>query len=317
MKTRTPLISAAILASLSLGIPVQSSFAQSDSAPAGPNLIASERNMPTLNDRNLGDIRYDVPAPSDRATQFRFAMKGYVFGIRMIKANYTGYVDPRTGSNGQGVNSNGRYAAYADIKTSGLGAMLKKMEIWAVTSGRYDGAGLHPDFHVQQNMDGKERRVEMNYDYSAGAVDVNIIPTLGSQGVPAASPQERFSADDTISAVLNLMLRGERIEGDLCDGTVRTFDSKQHYGLRMERAGTKRRKFGGEKVETIRCHVYYEPINGFDPEDLPSDEEGSTPVTVYFVPRPDLGLNIPLRFTYKISAIKAVIKLDEWEIRTP
>ena len=146
---------------------------------------------------------------------------------------------------------------------------------------------------------------------------MNIIPTLGSQGVPPASPQERFSADDTISAVLNLMLRGEHIEGELCNGTVRTFDSKQHYGLRMERAGTKRRKFGGEKVEAVQCLVYYEPINGFDPEDLPSDEEGSTPVKVTFVPRPDIGLNIPLRFTYKISAIKAVIKLDKWEIHTP
>lgn len=276
------------------------------------NLIMNERNMPTLNARNLGERRYDIIAPSEDALQFRFGLKGYVFGIRMIKANYTGYVDPDDVT-----AETGRYAAYADIKTSGLGALLKKLEIWAVTSGRFDKDGLHPDFHVQQNMDGKERRVEMNYDTEASTIDVNIIPTLGSQGVPPASPEERFSADDTISAVLNLMLRGERIGGELCDGTVRTFDSKQHYGLRMERDGTKTRKFGKDNVQTVRCKVYYEPINGFDPEDLPSDEEGSTPVTVYFVPRPDLGLNIPLRFTYKISAIKAVIKLDEWEIIAP
>lgn len=261
--------------------------------------------MAVLNAQNLTARQYTVPpAPTD-ATQFRYEMKGYVFGLRMIKSNYAGYISPT------------HYAAYADIKTSGLGALLKKLEIWAVSTGRVSKNGLSPEFHVQQNQDKKNRRVEMNYDYTASAIDVNIVPALGSQGVPPASPAERFSADDTITAVLNLMTRGTYLDGALCDGTVRVFDSKQHYGLRMERDGTDMRKFGEDEVETVRCKIYYEPINGFDPEDLPEAEEGATPVTAYFVPRPDLGLNIPLRFTYDISGFKAVIKLTEWEVLPP
>ena len=269
------------------------------------NLMDKERNIAELNEENLGETRYDFSEPGMEATQFRFRLKGYVFGLRMIRANYSGWYDQT------------QYSTYADIKTSGLGALLKKLEIWAVTKGRHDGEGLHPEFHVQQNLDKKNRRVEMNYSDTRGLVDVDIVPPIGSQGTPPASPTERFAADDTLSAILNIMMRGWADKGEVCNGMVKVFDSKQHYGLRMEPAGTRRLKFDGEKVETLRCHVYYDPISGFDPEDLPEEEESSTPVKVYFHHRPELGLYVPIRFTYKISAIKAVIKLDEMEMVLP
>jgi len=275
------------------------------SAWASASFIEQSRNMAALNDGNIVEKTYSVPAPSAEATEFDFKLKGYVFGLRMIKANYTGWFNDDT------------YAAYTDLKTSGLGAMLKKLEIWAVTTGSYTKNGLTPDFHIQQNMDKKNRRVEMNYNNNRGYIHVAIEPRLGSQGVPAATPAERYSADDTISAVLNLMMRGQKIDGPVCSGSVRVFDSKQHYNLRMERAGTKRVKFDGKKVETIRCQVYYEPISGFDPEDLPDAEEGSTPIKIYMKEFPELGLYVPVRFTYKISSIKAVIKLDKMMVKTP
>ena len=268
-------------------------------AKPAPTPLIEGRNFPNLNTRNLGETTYRVAPPTDAATQFSFRLKGYVFGIKMITAHYNGYTE------------GDHYAAYTDIKTSGLGALLKKMEIWAVSKGQYNRQGLTPDFHVQQNMDGKERRVEMNYDTAAKSVDVNIIPTLGSQGVPPASPEERYSANDTISAIMALLMRGQRLDAPFCDGKVRVFDSKQHYNLRMVRAGEGKERFGGEKLVTQVCEIYYEPINGFDPEDLPDQEEGGTPMKVEFVARPDLGLYVPLRFSYKISSIKAVIKLDE------
>lgn len=271
---------------------------------ASASLIEQSRNMATLNDGNIMQKTYTVPSPSNKATEFDFKLKGYVFGIRMIKANYTGWFDDST------------YAVYTDLKTSGLGALLKKLEIWAVTTGSFTRSGLTPDFHVQQNLDKKNRRVEMNYNNNRGYIHVAIQPPLGSQGVPAATPAERYTADDTVSAVLNLMMRGQKIDGPVCSGGVRVFDSKQHYNLRMERAGTKRLKFDGEKSDTIICQVYYEPISGFDPEDLPDTEEGSTPIKIYMKEFPELGLYVPIRFTYKISSIKAVIKLDEMTVKT-
>lgn len=269
------------------------------------NLMQQERNIDGLNDHNLKNVIYRLPAPGTDATQFRFELKGYIFGLRMIRSNYSGWYDQT------------EYAVYSDIKTSGLGALLKKLEIWAVSKGTHDSQGLHPEFHVQQNLDKKNRRVEMIYNDSAKQVDVTIDPTLGSQGVPPATPTERYFADDTLSAILNMMMRGWADKGEVCDGTVRVFDSKQHYGLRMERDGTRRLKFDDYKSDTISCDVYYEPISGFDPEDLPEEDESSTPVNVYFKHFPELGLYIPIRFTYKISAITAVLKVDEMEYVIP
>jgi len=283
---RASLFSLAILGYLALSghfhILDNTAAAQSDSAPADPAWTLS-------------------PAPAN-AVQFHFKLKGYVLGLRMIKADYEGFYTPT------------HYDVRAKLRTSGLAALLKKLRIWAHTSGRLDRSGLYPVQHVQQNEDKKNRRVEMDYDYSQSLVSVGIKPPLGSQGVPPASPLDRFSADDTLSAVLNLMLGGQKLDSPLCSGGVRVFDSKQHYNLRMVAAGTKVLKFKGERVETLRCHVFYEPLSGFDPEDLPEEHERNTPVKVYFKTTADNGLHIPLRFTYKISGFKAVIKVTNLQI---
>ncbi len=260
----------------------------------------------SANEQNLQpDPSYtEFVKPAKGETSFDFQLKGYVFGLRMIKAKYTGTIRKDS------------YTVYSDINTSGLGAMLKKLRIWAITQGKYDTSGLYPLTHTQQNLDKKSRRVEMAYDYNKGEVDVDINPRLGSQGVPPASMKERFEADDTLSAILSLMMRGTRIKGDVCKGTVKVFDSKQHYGLRMEPAGSKAVKYDDDKVETIRCLVYYEPISGFDPEDLPEAEEAAEPINIYFLKDDASDLYVPVRFTYKISGFKAVIKIVDTRIET-
>lgn len=267
-----------------------------------PDLLQGSRSFAELNDQNFGERNYIVPTPEADDTQIQMKMKGYIFGLRIVRSDYIARFDGND------------YVAYADVKSSGIAALLKKMEIWAVTQGRYDRNGLRPDWHVQQNTDKKNRRVEMNYDRRAAKIDVDIIPPLGSQGIPPASPRERYTANDTISGILHLMMMGTQVEGELCTGRVPFFDSKQHYNLRLERVGTKRVKFDGDKDETIHCRAYYESVSGYDPEDLPSEEEAATPVNVYFKYYPEAGVHIPVRFTYKISGFKAVVKVDELEI---
>ena len=277
--------------------------AQAQSQAQTQNILEQERHYNALNAQNLGSTTYTAPGPSADATQFKFSLKGYVFGLRMIRAHYTGWFD------------NSRYTAYADLQTSGLGALLKKLEIWAVSSGTHSPQnGVRPDFHIQQNLDKKNRRVEMNYDNDAKRVDVAILPPLGSQGIPAATPAERFAAHDTVSAIMAIMMQKKYNDGEICNAIIPVFDSKQHYNLRMERVGTRKVKFNGKKADTIRCHTYYEPVSGFDPEDLPDNEESATPVNIYLSYQPELDLYVPVRFTYKISAITAVIKVTDMEI---
>jgi len=250
---------------------------------------------------------YEMPPNTSDNTHFDFDLKGYVFGIRMISANY------------EGAMQNGKYTVRSSLKTSGLGALLKKLKIWAITEGQYDRSGLYPLTHTQQNLDKKNRRVEMSYDYPAKRVDVKINPRLGSQGVPPATPKERFEADDTLSTILNLMMRQSNshnghIDAPLCEGDVKVFDSKQHYALRMVKGEPDRKKFLGKTTDILHCYVYYVPLSGFDPEDLPEQKETETPVKVYLVKNPELDMYIPIRFSYKISGFTAVIKVTDMRV---
>ena len=269
---------------------------------ASIDLMQKAANMAVLNDQNLSNTRYNLPRPDADTTQIRIKLKGYVFGIRVVRSDIVTQFDQTN------------YAAYTDARTSGLAALLKKMEIWAVTKGRYNRNGLRPDWHIQQNTDKKNRRVEMNYNHPQKKLDIAIVPRLGSQGVPPASDRARYESNDAISGIIHLMMMGTKVNGELCSGRVPFFDSKQHYNLKMTRVGTKRVKFDGRKENTIHCQAYYEPIAGYDPEDLPSQEEAETPVNVYFKYHKEAGIHIPVRFTYKISGFKAVIKADDIEI---
>ncbi len=237
-------------------------------------------------------------------TAFDFHLKGYVLGVPIIKARY------------KGLYGEAHYQLYTDLKTAGLGALLKKLRIWATTQGRWDKAGMHPQSHTQQNLDKKNRRVEMDYDYQAKTVAISIVPPNGSLGIPPASPKEQFTADDVVSAIFKILLTGQALPGVLCQDTVQVFDSKQRYNLRLERLGTSKVDFDGQAYEAVKCHAYYEPVSGFDPEDLPSTEEMNTPVKIYFINHPEYDINIPVRFSYKIKNFKAVVKLKSMEIQT-
>lgn len=266
---------------LSLGMPMTSAAQQSN--------VQNEVQNETL-----------IKTATSGTTAITARLKGYVFGLPIVKVNVSGTL------------TNDAYSIRADLFTSGVGAFLKKFQIWATTTGRIADDRLYPISHIQQNVDKKNRRVEMNY--GADALDISIVPPLGSQGKPPATTKQRFESDDTLTAVLDMAMRGFKFTDEPCTGSVPVFDSKQHYLLRLERAGTKKIKQKGFKGETIRCKIYYVPVSGFDPEDLPSEEEASAPVIVYLTKNENVGLYIPVKMTYKISFFKAVVKLKEINI---
>lgn len=280
LRTIAVLKTIAVSASL-IGLPMTVSTA----APA-------QQNQPTVQTENTSVVE---------TTSLDVKLKGYVFGLRVMKANISGTL------------TDDNYALRADLYTSGLGAFLKKFQIWSTTTGRINESGLRPIQHVQQNMDKKNRRVEM--DYGQTSVGISIVPPLGSQGTPPATKKQRFESDDTLTALLDIMMRGYRFTDEPCSGTVPVFDSKQHYLLRMEKAGTRKIKQKGYKGDTVKCKVFYVPVSGFDEEDLPSAEEAAAPIIMYLAPFDDAGLYVPVRMTYKISFFKAVIKAREITIR--
>ncbi|MBC6403619.1 MAG: DUF3108 domain-containing protein [Hyphomonadaceae bacterium] len=226
----------------------------------------------------------------------------YLFGLKIVSSQFRVWYDDDS------------YEVFTRTRSAGLGALATKLNTWSMSEGRYDENGMYPISVIQQNTDKKNRRVNMDYDYTARDVDVVIIPRNGSQGIPPTPGEEKFEADDVLSAMLNLAMRGHALNTDFCTGGIKVFDSKQHYRLRMDRQESKTVTFDGVDYDGYRCHIYYEPINGFDPEDLPDAEQVETPLKLDVINREDLGLYVPVRFTYKISAFSAVIKAKGIEV---
>ncbi|MEE9273201.1 MAG: DUF3108 domain-containing protein [Robiginitomaculum sp.] len=227
-------------------------------------------------------------------TKIHLKIKGYVFGIKIMNTDF------------QSAIKGNIYSVRADMRTSGLAALLKKIQIWSTTTGYIVGNDLQPFSHIQQNLNKKHRRVEMNY--KKDGVDISINPPLGSLGTPKPTKAEKFNSDDTLSALMNIMMQGRVTSKTPCEGIIPVFDSKQHYNLRLERAGNKHVKQKGFNGEAIICKAYYIPVSGYDPEDLPSQEEQETPLVIYLANFKEDGLYIPVKITYKISGFKAVLK---------
>lgn len=243
-------------------------------------------------------------ASTGPVTHIDFKLKGSIFGIKVIDILYDGQF------------SADAYSLRADLSTAGLGRLVKKMNIWATTTGTYDAQGLYPIKHIQQNRDKKNRRIELAYDTSK--VDVSVVPRFGSLGEPPATNAEIFSSDDSLSTILNMMMRGYRYTEQPCQGKIKVFDGKQHYNLRLEQKNSAEKfiRQKGYKGSTIACNVYYEAISGYDPEDLPTSEEEATPLTVYFGQFHEHKLWVPVRFVYKVSGFSAVVKATDIAIKT-
>lgn len=254
-------------------------------------------------DPRLPDPAVTAPInPAKGETAFDFKLKGSVFGFKMISARYKGLIGKRD------------YMVYSDMKTSGLAALLKKQRLWSYTDGRYNEADLRPINHIQQNLNKKSRRVDAIYDYKRNRVAQKIRPRYGSMGKPPATKSQAFNSDDVNSAMLKVLMTEHRLEGKICEETVPVFDSKQHYTLRFEKIEDTTYKFKKKRYPAVKCHVYLNPISGYDPEDLPSTDERRKPVVVHFINREDYGLYMPVKFTYKVGGFKATVKVTDAEI---
>ena len=254
-------------------------------------------------DTRLPDPSFSNLAPPAKGeVSFEYKLKGYVFGLKVITAHYKGMIGKTD------------YSLYSDLRTSGLAALLKKQRLWSHTAGFFGEEDLKPVRHVQQNMDKKSRRIEMFYNYKRDRLEQKVKPRFGSMGVPPATKSQAMNSDDVNSTLLKVALTGHRMGGTICNDTIPVYDGKQHYTIRMKKVEDTTYNFKGKRYPALKCHAFLNPISGYDPEDLPSTDERRKPVTVYLINRPEYGFYMPVKFSYKVCAFKATVKVAEAKI---
>jgi len=212
-----------------------------------------------------------------------------------ININYTGSVVIFRVANIQLSGQIGAesYGATARFTTAGLAALFSDADIEAGISGYSDGA-LRPWRYEHLNHSSGSGRI-VGIDFPENVATPDVVPPFGSMGVPPADASQRDGAVDPVSALLRLGLQQSSDVGELCSGRIPVFDGKARYDLRLEVVGSNDVRTRGWRGEAIRCHAFYEPIAGYDPEDLPSPEEIAEPIVLWLAPFADGEVYLPVR----------------------
>lgn len=144
-----------------------------------------------------------------------------------------------------------------------------------VSTGLVSPRGLQPLRYDSSVQDGsKHRRVLV--DYTPNEVLVSVSPKYGDWGFPATTPPQKLEAVDPLTALLNLTVRFGATPSNPCGASLRVFDGKQRYDLRLRYAGRIDWNSAAYKGPAIKCDVTYVEIAGFDPksaQDKANDKE--------------------------------------------
>lgn len=241
--------------------------------------------------------------PLTPPTRFSVSYSGSLFILPIGELAVTGSVTSRG------------YSMRSDMKTTGFGKLTKSGGIWSTSIGFYDDTKMRPSQHVIQRLNEKGRRTTIYYD-NAGNPKVTIKPSYGSMGQPPATDEERRGALDAQSAIMKLMMIGHKFGDKPCTGSLPVFDGKQRYNLRLEYKGIQTLRQSSYRGEAVRCNVYLEAVSGYDPEDVPTKEEGAAPLEIYMVNFEEAGLYLPVRFDYRISGVKVNIRATDIKVTT-
>ncbi|WP_421790576.1 DUF3108 domain-containing protein [Hyphobacterium sp.] len=187
----------------------------------------------------------------------------------------------------------GSYGANARFTTAGLAALFSDADIEASISGYADDQ-LQPWRYEHFNHSSGSGRV-VGIDFPDGVATADVNPPFGSMGEPPASEEQRVGAVDPISALLRLGLRQSSDPGELCSGRIPVFDGKARYDLRLNVVGSNTIRTGAYRGEAVRCHAFYEPIAGYDPEDQPSESDIAEPVVLWLAPFAEGDIHLPVR----------------------
>jgi hypothetical protein len=186
-----------------------------------------------------------------------------------------------------------RYIADTHLRAAGLAALFTDFDIRAQVSGQMDSAGPRPSTYSHVERTGsKVRAVAMSFDGDIAAASAS--PPFGSLGDPAASAEQRTGTIDPMSAVFFLSTI-HATDLSVCSGRIPVFDGKARYDLRLENNGLEQVRTAAWRGDAVVCQVWYEPIAGYDPEDYPSDEELTHPLTIWLAPFNAGRLHVPVR----------------------
>ncbi len=173
------------------------------------------------------------------------------------------------------------FTADAQIRTSGVLSLFKKVDLHAVSQGPVDGDALRPASFRHQNRDGHANR-QVQVRWEGGDVQTSAAPYWPNMGEPAVTPAQKRTAADPLTQLMRLSLTASP-DGP-CHGPLRMFDGRELYDVTLSAPRGRART----PVETrfnlahpISCSLTLKEVAGFDPKPNGNKSQGlTTPITL-------------------------------------
>jgi hypothetical protein len=198
------------------------------------------------------------------------------------------------------------YVAKAHLRTYGILALFRKINLHAQSVGRVVGDKVLPSAFFHHNTDGrKERRVKtawMRNDVATASE-----PPFDFLGDPAATKSQKLEAIDPLSQFVRIALKAVKSDNP-CSDSGRFFDGKQRYDVDFISEGPgvldqRERKLG--LTRSVKCRMHYRPVAGFKKKSAEDRKEGLNKDVVAEIAR--VGDSGP----WVISSMKADTKFGQ------
>ena len=195
------------------------------------------------------------------------------------------------------------FRASTRINTWGLGALVKKLDQRAASSGRIDGTRVLPGTFWHQNIDGKRDR-RVTTQWRGGDVTTVSTPAYDFLGDPPASRAQKLGAADPLTQFVRIT-RASTAAGP-CSGDTHFFDGKQLYDFDFARprdgGQPNPREKGLGLTNPVVCEVQYREVAGFKKKPPEERSQGlKSPISARFA---QLGANGP----WLLSSLQADTK---------
>lgn len=252
--------------------------------------------------RNVGvavAVLVCLAAPA-RAETYRLAYRAEVLGV--VELGTANYEVTASGS---------RYAARANLRTSGLARLFDQTQITAASTGSITGGGAigWTRYDLSHSYASKSRRIRL--DRAASGVRADIAPAYGNMGRPPATSAQQSGSYDPLTGLFAL---GRQIGvARACRGAVLVFDGRQHYRLSVSARSQGTFNGGGYNGPALSCNFRYQPISGFSD----NIDRSSIPVAeAWFALPAQPGFAPPLRITVPTPLGAAQLNLSSYERRS-
>lgn len=174
------------------------------------------------------------------------------------------------------------FEAHASLKSSGLLALFKKIDVQAGSEGRIVAAQPQPSAFSHINNDGQyNRRVRVNWTPADVATWTSV--AYPSPGDPAPTRSQKLAATDPLTALTRIAMSPAGKAPCASDSLL--FDGRQLYRLRFGDPRARplsdhERRLG--LTGAVRCALTFNEIAGFDRKapDKKNMGLGDTPVTI-------------------------------------